>query len=429
MGNVAGVTADEDANLAEQLSLKTGVDDELIQSAENVLLTFGRVRDEVGRGNDIFTRATTVALDMSVALGQDMQASVTQLGKALNDPIAGISALSRVGVQFTDEQKEAIEVLVAYGDTLGAQKIILAEVEAQFTGSAEAQATASDKLAVAFGNLQEKLGEKLLPLFESFSTWIIEEGIPAAEDFSAWIDENVAPAISRAATVLGEQLMPWFRATAAFVMDRLVPSLQRLFREFGALVNAITNAKDETSEFDGAIKGLGFLLLVSFAPLAGITLAFYALAEGARWASIAIRAIIDQARIAIGWLNSLKNTISNMPGFGFLGGFAGVAFDIFGASGGVVTSDGIERFASGGVVGRGRDTVPAMLSPGEMVLTMQDQQNLMAMLADGPRGGRGGDTYVTNVNVTGSVLTERGLVAALNRAGSKGIKLNPGVIG
>jgi phage-related protein len=178
------------ANLAEKLSLKAGVDDEVIQSGQNVLLTFTKIRNEVGKGNDIFDQASAIALDMSVALGTDLQGSITQVGKALNDPIAGLTALTRAGVQFTDQQKEQIKALVESGDILGAQKVILGELTTQFGGSAAAQATATDKLSVAWGNLQETLGEKLLPLVESFSDWMINTGIPAIEAFVGWIQRN-----------------------------------------------------------------------------------------------------------------------------------------------------------------------------------------------------------------------------------------------
>ena len=77
---------------------KTGIDDEAIQSGENLLLTFTNIRNEAGKGNDVFNQATETMTDMSVALGQDMKSRRRQLGKALNDPIKGITALSRVGV-------------------------------------------------------------------------------------------------------------------------------------------------------------------------------------------------------------------------------------------------------------------------------------------------------------------------------------------
>ena len=91
---------------------------------------FRNVRDEVGQGNDVFTRATKAGLDLAqIGFGTPESAAVL-LGKALNDPIKGMTALTRAGVTFSEAQKETIRGLVDTGDLLGAQKIILAEVEA-----------------------------------------------------------------------------------------------------------------------------------------------------------------------------------------------------------------------------------------------------------------------------------------------------------
>ena len=77
---------------------------------------------------------------MSTALGQDTKASAVQLGKALQDPVQGINALRRVGVNFTDAQKDVIEKLVNSGKQLEAQKLILKELSTEFGGSAQAAA-------------------------------------------------------------------------------------------------------------------------------------------------------------------------------------------------------------------------------------------------------------------------------------------------
>src|SRR5690349_10310061 len=64
-GGVVNVTAKEVGDLATAISRKTGVDDEAIQSGENMLLTFTNVRNEVGKNNKIFDRATQLVTDMS----------------------------------------------------------------------------------------------------------------------------------------------------------------------------------------------------------------------------------------------------------------------------------------------------------------------------------------------------------------------------
>lgn len=171
-GKAANVTEKHVGDYAETLAELTGVDDELIQSGSNLLLTFTNIRNEVGKGNDIFDQATAMAVDMSTALGTDVKSASIQLGKALNDPIKGITALSRAGVSFTKEQKDQIKVLVEAGDTLGAQKIILKELNKEFGGAAATAATPFDRLKVAVGNLQEEIGTALIPIVERIVKWL-----------------------------------------------------------------------------------------------------------------------------------------------------------------------------------------------------------------------------------------------------------------
>ena len=166
-GAQAWETADAVGDLANEISRKTGIDDEAIQSAQNWLLTFKKVRNEAGEGNDVFDRTTRTMIDLSVAMGGDAKQAANLLGKALNDPVKGISALTRVGVTFSASQKEQIKQLAEQNDLLGAQKIILDEVESQVKGSAEAQATAYDKAKVSAGNLAETVGGLLAPAVET----------------------------------------------------------------------------------------------------------------------------------------------------------------------------------------------------------------------------------------------------------------------
>jgi acid phosphatase family membrane protein YuiD len=165
-GGAAKITAAQVGNLATAISNKTGIDDEAIQSGANLLLTFTGIRNEVGKGNDIFNQATQTITDMSAALGQDTKASAIQLGKALNDPIKGVTALQRVGVSFTESQKKQIKSLVDHGKTLEAQKVILKELGREFGGAAAAAASPSQKLGVIFGNLKESIGTALLPIVD-----------------------------------------------------------------------------------------------------------------------------------------------------------------------------------------------------------------------------------------------------------------------
>lgn len=180
-GGAAKLTAKQFGDLSTAISNKTGIDDEAIQSAENLLATFTNVRNEAGKGNDVFSQATEIMVDMGAAMGTEPKAAAIQLGKALNDPIKGITALSRVGVTFSEEQKTQIATMVEQGKTAEAQKVILAELRKEFGGSAAAQANASDRLKVTLGNLQETLGAKLLPILDKASTFLADK-LPGALD-------------------------------------------------------------------------------------------------------------------------------------------------------------------------------------------------------------------------------------------------------
>jgi hypothetical protein len=182
-GGAAGLTAKQVGDLSEQLSNQTGIDDELIQSSMNLLLTFKQVRNEVGAGNDIFNRASMAALDLGNVFGST-DAAAKMLGKALSNPVRGINALTRAGVNFTDQQKAQIKTLVDSGKSLEAQKIILAEVEAQVGGTAVASMTAFDRMRVAIGNAAEDLGGILIPYVERFSQYVIDNVVPVVSKFS-----------------------------------------------------------------------------------------------------------------------------------------------------------------------------------------------------------------------------------------------------
>lgn len=278
MGGVAGVTANQVAGLAEALSMQTGVDDELIQSGQNVLLTFANVQNVAGNGPKIFDRATKAALDMSVALGTDMSSAAMQLGKALNDPTDGLAKLSRSGIQFTDQQKEQIKAMQEAGDVAGAQAVMLAELERQFGGSAEAQATAGDRLKVVWGNLQETLGEKLLPVIERSATFLANN-LPQALDSASSAFASVAGFVSEhqavfvaLAVVIGGSLVAAFTAwafsaaaAAASTIAAMAPVLA-IGAAIAALVAGVIWAYQNWDLFRGAVDAVASFMTTRLWP-------------------------------------------------------------------------------------------------------------------------------------------------------------------
>lgn len=173
-GGAAGVTAEQAQKLASSFQNVTKFSDETVQSGENILLTFTNI------GKDIFPQATETMLNMSQALGQDVKSSAIQLGKALQDPIQGVTALRRVGVNFNDAQQETIAKLVETGRAGEAQAMILKELQTEFGGSAKAAGeTFAGKLTILknkFNDIQEAVGGALVkavtPFVDKFSQWL-----------------------------------------------------------------------------------------------------------------------------------------------------------------------------------------------------------------------------------------------------------------
>lgn len=244
-GGVANVSAKAVDQLATSISNKTGIDDEQIASSSALLLTFKNVRREGEGLNDVFGRATKAAVDLSASGFGDINGASKQLGKALNDPIKGITALGRAGVTFTEGQKKQIKRLVEQNNLLGAQKIILKEVESQVGGSAAAQATASEKASVAIGNLKEQIGTALLPVIDRMATLITTKVVPSLSTLVGFLQRNpqIIYAVAAAIGAIAAGFVVAFVAANALVVGvaaviaGLVYAYTR-FETFRKIVNA-----------------------------------------------------------------------------------------------------------------------------------------------------------------------------------------------
>lgn len=185
-------------DLASSLQKITPFTDEAVLSAENMLLTFTKI------GKEVFPDATKIVLDMSTALGQDTKASAMQLGKALNDPISGVTALRRVGVQLTDQQEKQIKAFVRAGDILSAQKIILGELTTEFGGSAEAAgktfAGSLEILKNRGDDVLETLGGAMIPTVQTL-TGVIGNVIGVFENLSPPVQQLIANVVLAGASL------------------------------------------------------------------------------------------------------------------------------------------------------------------------------------------------------------------------------------
>jgi len=166
-GQAAGFTSKELQKMASDLQAKTLFGDEVIlKDATAQLLTFTNIAGEQ------FARTQKAALNLATRLDGDLKSASIQLGKALNDPIANLSALSRSGIQFSKDQKEVIKSLAETGRLAEAQTIILDELEKQYGGAAEAARLAGlgpfQALQMVLSDLSEEFGALIMENLEPF---------------------------------------------------------------------------------------------------------------------------------------------------------------------------------------------------------------------------------------------------------------------
>ena len=171
-GNQVGFTSKKLQEMAADLQKTTLFgDEEILKGATAQLLTFTNITGKE------FAKTQEIVLDLATRLDGDLKSSAIMLGKALNDPVANLSALSRAGIQFSVDQKSTIKSLVETNRLADAQTIILAELEKQYGGSAEAAAKAGmgpvKQLMNQLSDLSEQIGARLIPHVKAFSKWIV----------------------------------------------------------------------------------------------------------------------------------------------------------------------------------------------------------------------------------------------------------------
>ncbi len=156
----AGRTSAELEKLAQVVGMDTLASTSGVRDAIAQLLTFRSV------AGDTFERTIKLSQDLAAVGFGNLSSSAVQLGKALEDPATGLSALKRVGVSFTQAQKEMINNFVATGEVAQAQNAILDAVEKQVGGAGTAAggglAGAYDGLAEATGILLERWGKQVV---------------------------------------------------------------------------------------------------------------------------------------------------------------------------------------------------------------------------------------------------------------------------
>lgn len=265
MGNAAGRSADDVVALASSLSDAAGMSlfgDDQIQQSENLLLTFGNIKGAT------FDLATALSVDLAQALGGAPADQAMMLGKALNDPIKGMSALGKAGLTFSEEQKAAITAMQETGDMAGAQALIIAELNKQVGGQAAAAAKAAGGMVqfkAGLGETFETIGAELLPVLDELGAWLSSPEVQAAlKTFATnlangiriaaeWISGTLIPAIRDLYNWLAPILGPVLVEVGRALSEDLPRGIERFVSGWNIMKQALSDFK--TGYIDPVVRG------------------------------------------------------------------------------------------------------------------------------------------------------------------------------
>jgi hypothetical protein len=309
-GNAAHVSVDGLNALASSIQGYSGQTDDSIVKSEQLLLTFTGIKNN---GPDkIFDLATKASADMAAKMGGDASGSAILLGKALNDPVKGITALTRVGVSFSAGQKKAIDAMVKTGNTAGAQKIILKELNTEFGGAAKAAGNSlPGQLARgkrAFEDLSQSVVETLLPIVVPAIEWVmraLKTAAPYAQKFAAVFAKDVRQAI--------DAVGPTIKSLAIEILPKIVTVFRTLFDVVTTkVVPAIVSVTGFMSKHMTTLKLIAAVIAAILIPhfiALGVQAILSAVKQGVAWAvsnAAALAAIVLHtvviALMVAGWV-------------------------------------------------------------------------------------------------------------------------------
>jgi len=302
-GRAANVTLGEMNAYADALERTTGQDADMVAHGQSLLLTFTNIKN-IGV-DKIFDQATLAASDMAAKMGGDTSSSAILLGKALNDPVKGISALTRVGVSFTQSQKDQIKAMVEAGDTVGAQKLILAELTTEFGGAAVAAGESLPGQLLIGQRAFEKMSESIvsvfipvvLPAIKAVTDWLTEH-TPEIQAFTQSFVDGVQSIFD---TLKGDGSMDSFSGSLGDIGTAIVgivkgslPALKTLLDGASTALGWLADNSDKIIPILGVVVGL--FLAYKAALAAGVAIQIIALPmEAARTASIFASAVANRS--------------------------------------------------------------------------------------------------------------------------------------
>lgn len=225
---------------AEALARKTKFDDDATKTGQAALAQFGLTGREV-------QKLTPLLQDYAAKTGKDMPTAAAVLGKAV---LGNGKALKQIGLDFQDT-----------GSKAGNLEQLMGGLQAKVGGFAENEGkTAAGRAEILknqFGELQETVGEKLLPVLSKLT----EIGLGVVNFFSQ-LSPGVQTAIGVVVGLLGavflitKAVQAWTAVQAAFNVVMAMNPIGLMVIAIAALIAGIILAYNKVGWFRDAINGL-----------------------------------------------------------------------------------------------------------------------------------------------------------------------------
>src|SRR5260221_9271549 len=184
-------------------------------------------------------------------MGEHLKSSGIQVGKALGDPLTGMTVLQRIGVTFSATEKEQFKTMMAHHDVIGAEKVILKELGTELGGSAAAAASTfggtMQKLKNTFEDVKIKVGTALMPILTTLGGWFTSYGLPALQKIGGLLMTVVGPAFKTVGDIIGN-VMKYLQG----------PAFAGVIADFQTLGNQIGNI------LGPAVSQIGPMLMGAF---------------------------------------------------------------------------------------------------------------------------------------------------------------------
>jgi hypothetical protein len=249
-GNAIGITGKQFSEMAARAQ-EVGIfeDDTIMQNATAQLLTFG----SIGKNN--FERVQNAAMDVAAKLngvavtGENLKGISIMMGKAMDDPVRGMGAMRKAGLQFDQQQENMIKTMALSGNKHGAQVLMLKEIERLYGGTSVALGKTDKGMEIIaknkMGDTMENIGEQLAPikaqLFE-MALFILPAINKALPTFFKWV-KKLFPAI----VAVGIAMVAFKVATWAVIFAQGVMTtagwVKYLFMMRSVIMGAIVHTK------------------------------------------------------------------------------------------------------------------------------------------------------------------------------------------